>query len=332
MTVRKSVGKRHVGRAIWYAGPGTVEIRAEALKDPLPNEVRVRTLFSGISRGTERLIVNGAVPESEWSRMRAPMQAGNFPFPVKYGYCATGIIEGGPHDMLGQTVFCLHPHQDMFIAPADKVVTVPGDVPAKRATLAANMETALNAHWDGATGPGDRIVVVGAGIVGLLVAYIAAQIPQSQTVVIEIDEGRRELVTALGAEFALPQEAPQEADVVFHTSATEAGLATALECAGFEARVIELSWYGASRPQIPLGAAFHSRRLTLQSSQVGHVAPSRRARWPYQRRLGKALELLRDPRLDALVYDEIAFNDAPGLIPDILNGPATKLAPVLRYP
>jgi len=331
MTVRKSTGKHHIGRAMWYAKPGTVEIRAETLKDPLPNEVRVRTLFSGISRGTERLVLNGAVPESEWSRMRAPMQSGNFPFPVKYGYCATGIVEGGSSEMLGRTVFCLHPHQDMFIAPADMVVTVPDDVPAKRATLTANMETALNAHWDGATGPGDRVVIVGAGIVGLLVAYIAAQIPRTQTIVVDIDEGRRKLVTELGARFALPQEAPQDADIVFHTSATEAGLATALECAGFEARVIELSWYGANSPQVALGAAFHSRRLTLQSSQVGHVAPSRRARWTYQRRLAKALDLLRDPRLDALVYDEIAFNDAPALIPDILNGSATKLAPVLRY-
>lgn len=331
MTVRKSAGKRHVGRALWYAEPGVVEIRAEALKDPLPNEVRVRALFSGISRGTERLILNGAVLESEWSRMRAPLQSGDFPFPVKYGYCATGIIEGGASQMIGRTIFCLHPHQDMFIAPVDMVAAVPEDVPAKRATLAANMETALNAHWDASTGPGDRIVIVGAGIVGLLVAYIAARIPGTEVVVVDIDEGRRDVAAGLGASFALPQAAPQDADVVFHTSATEAGLATALGCAGFEARVIELSWYGASSPKIPLGGAFHSRRLTLQSSQVGHVAPSRRARWPYQRRLAKALDLLRDPCLDALVYDEIAFSDAPVLFPDILNGPATELAPVLRY-
>lgn len=331
MVAHRSTGKRHIGRALWYVGPGAVEIRTEMLKDRLPGEARVRTLFSGISRGTERLISNGAVPRSEWARMRAPMQSGEFPFPVKYGYCATGIIEDGPDDLAGRTVFCLHPHQDTFIASADQLATVPDDVPAKRATLAANMETALNAHWDAATGPGDRIVVVGAGIVGLLVARIAVQMPQTQVTLVDVDEGRRELAESLGAQFARPADAPQDADVVFHTSASEEGLSTALKCAGFEARVVELSWYGEATPKVPLGGAFHSRRLTLQSSQVGHVAGARRARWPYRRRLACAIELLRDPVLDTLVAEEIAFNDAPSLMPAILNGPAKGLAPVIRY-
>lgn len=331
MTVRKSTGKRHVGRAVWFTNPGVAEIRAETLKAPAPDEAIVRTLYSGISRGTERLVLNGAVPESEWPRMRAPFQSGDFPFPVKYGYCATGVVEDGPSELMGRTVFCLHPHQDIFVAPTAALAVIPEDVPAKRATLAANMETALNAHWDAATGPGDRIVVVGAGIVGLLVARIAAQLPQADVTVIDIDPNRRALVEALGAEFTLPDQAPQDADVVFHTSASSEGLATAIGCAGFEARVIELSWYGAGQQQVSLGGAFHSRRLTLQSSQVGQVSTSRRARWTYTRRLASALKLLRDPALDQLVYDEIAFRDAADLFPAILNGPASKLAPVLNY-
>lgn len=301
------------------------------LKDRLQSEARVRTLFSGISRGTERLISNGTVPQSEWARMRAPMQSGEFPFPVKYGYCATGIVEDGPEDLTGQTVFCLHPHQDTFVAPIESLAPVPDDVPAKRATLAANMETALNAHWDAGSGPGDRIVIVGAGVVGLLVARIAARMPGTQVTLVDIDGGRRNLAESFGAGFSMPEAAPQDADIVFHTSASEAGLATALGCAGFEARVIELSWYGEAAPTVPLGGAFHSRRLTLQSSQVGHVAAARRARWPFRRRLAFALELLRDPILDTLVVDEIPFNDAARLVPAILNGPAAGLAPVIRY-
>ncbi|MCV0370089.1 MULTISPECIES: zinc-binding alcohol dehydrogenase [Filomicrobium] len=331
MTVRKSTGKRHIGRAVWFTNPGVAEIRVETLKAPAPNEAVVRALYSGISRGTERLVLNGAVPESEWPRMRAPFQSGDFPFPVKYGYCATGIVEDGPEDLVGKTVFCLHPHQDIFVAPIAALAVVPEDVPAKRATLAANMETALNAHWDAATGPGDRIVVVGAGVVGLLVARIAAQLPHAEVTVIDIDPSRRALVQDFGGDFALPDQATQDADVVFHTSASSEGLTTAINCAGFEARVIELSWYGASQQQVSLGGAFHSRRLTLQSSQVGQVSASRRARWSYSRRLATALKLLRDPVLDQLVYDEISFRDAADLIPAILNGPASKLAPVLNY-
>lgn len=331
MTVRRSTGKRHIARALWYTGPGAAEVRTEMVRDCLPGEARVRTLFSGISRGTERLISNGAVPPSEWQRMRAPMQSGDFPFPVKYGYCATGVVEDGPPELTGKTIFCLHPHQDVFVASADRLAPVPEDVPAKRATLAANMETALNAHWDAETGPGDRIVIVGAGVVGLLVARIAARMPGTEVTVVDVDASRREITEQFGARFTKPDAAPHDADLVFHTSASEAGLATGLQCAGFEATVVELSWYGEAAPKVPLGGAFHSRRLTLKSSQVGHVAGPKRARWPYSRRLGTALELLRDPVLDALVADEIDFSEAPLRLPSILNGPATGFAPVIRY-
>jgi threonine dehydrogenase-like Zn-dependent dehydrogenase len=329
---RTKPGSPQLARALWYVRPGAVELRAAPLKALAPGEARVRMLFSGISRGTERLVFNGAIAESEWERMRAPMQEGAFPFPVKYGYCATGIVETGPEELVGRTVFCLHPHQDVFHAPVSDLVGVPNGVPARRATLAANMSTALNALWDAGAGPADRILVVGGGVVGLLVAFLAARLPGASVTVVDIDAGRRRLAEHLGAQFALPPGAPGEADVVFHASASAAGLKTALDCAGMEANIIELSWYGSSPVAAELGGAFHSRRLKLFSSQVSHISPGRRPRWSLRRRLEASIRLLADAALDVLVGEEIAFEDAPRELPRILGGDAKGIPPVIRYP
>lgn len=318
-------------RSLWYAEPLKVELRWEQLPGDKQNAALVRTLFSGISRGTELLVFNGAVPMSEYERMRAPLQAGDFPFPVKYGYCATGVVEEGPNELIGNAFFCLHPHQDRFHISPEMLVPIPAHIPAKRATLAANMETALNAHWDAASGPCDKIAVIGAGVVGLLVAYLAARLPGADVIVIDTNEERRPIVEAFGARFAQPDEVNDDRDVVFHASATQAGLATALACAGFEARVIELSWYGDKPVSVPLGGAFHSRRISLISSQVGQVSASRRPRWDYGRRIRAAMNLLDCPHLDLLVDQEIAFEDAPQLLPKILAADSTALAPVIGY-
>lgn len=321
--------------AIWYTGPGIVELRAARLPPLAPGEARVRTLFSGVSRGTERLVLGGHIGRSEWECMRCPMQEGAFPFPVKYGYCAVGIVEEGPADLLGSNVFCLHPHQNLFQVPADRLAIVPPRVPARRATLAANMETALNAVWDSGAGPGDRIVVVGAGVVGLLVASLAARLPAASVTVVDVEQARRPQAEALGAAFALPAQAPGEADIVFHASANAAGLNTAIGCAGSEGTVVEMSWYGDRPVEIGLGGAFHSRRLRLVSSQVGGIPAGRRPRWDHRRRMQAALHLLDLPALDLLVAGEVAFEDAPGDLPQILSpaapGCAHGLAPVLRY-
>jgi threonine dehydrogenase-like Zn-dependent dehydrogenase len=329
---RRSTGKTRVARALWYARKGVAELRAAPLPRPQPDEAQVRTLFSGVSRGTERLVFTGAVGKSEWERMRGPNQEGAFPFPVKYGYCATGVVEAGPPELMGRTVFCLHPHQDYFNVAVPALVPVPADVPARRATLTANMETALNALWDGGAGPGDRIVIVGAGVVGLLVTALAARLPGAEVATIDLDETRRSIVEALGARFARVDEAPGDADVVFHASATPTGLHAAIACAGFEATIVEMSWYGDRPVEAPFGGAFHSRRLSIVSSQVGHVSASRRPRWTHRRRVEAAVRLLADPALDALVAEEIAFEDVPAALPRILAPGARGLAPVIRYP
>ena len=334
---RRSAGRIEVARGLWYVRPGVVELRDAPLPPLQPGTVQVRALFSGVSRGTERLVLGGQVPEAERDRMRAPLQEGDFPFPVKYGYCAVGTVEAGPKELMGKDVFCLHPHQSVFQAPASMAVPLPEGLPPRRATLAANMETALNALWDSGAGPADRIVVVGAGIVGLMVAYLAARLPGSEVTVIDPAEARRPLAERLGARFStapmpsLRADGEHGADVAFHTSASEAGLATAIASAGMEATVVELSWYGDKRVTVPLGGAFHSQRLRLQSSQVGQVSPGRRPRWSYRRRMEAALRLLLDPALDDLLSAEIAFEDAPAMLPALLAPDAPGLAPVIRY-
>jgi NADPH:quinone reductase-like Zn-dependent oxidoreductase len=319
-------------RALWYIGDARAEIRSEALPLVKPGEALVRTLYSGISRGTERLVFQALVPASEYETMRGPNMGGAFPHPVKYGYLAVGVVEHGPADIMGKTVFVLHPHQDRIVAPAEALTLVPDDIPARRAVLAANMETALNALWDSGAGPGDRIAVVGGGVVGCLIAYLAGRLPGADVTLVDPIAGRAGIAQALGVEYAPPERAPGDCDVVFHASANAKGLATALEIAGFEGTVVEVSWFGDREITVPLGRRFHSGRLKLISSQVGQVAASRRPRWDYARRMRKAMELLRDARLDALIGEEIDFEEAPSRLPGVFSSDLSGLAPVLRYP
>jgi len=320
------------GKALWYVDPGRAELREEEIPAPKPHEVRVRALYGAISRGTERLVHTGRVPPSEYERMRAPMMGGAFPFPVKYGYATVGRVEAGPAELDGHIVFSLHPHQDVFTLPAAAVCPVPEGVPPQRAVLAANMETALNAVWDGAPGPADRIAVVGGGLLGLLVAHLCAWIPGTEVTVVDIAPAREELARALGADFVGPDEAPGDCDLVFHASASAAGLATALRLAGEEATIVELSWYGRGDIAAPLGEAFHSRRLRLLSSQVGKVAPSHRSRWTHKRRLAAALALLADPVLDGLLAPAVAFADLPAKLPEVFSAHSSAVCPLIRYP
>jgi hypothetical protein len=320
------------GKALWYVGPGRAELRAEEVAAPASGEVTVRALFGAISRGTERLVHAGRVPASEYERMRAPMMGGTFPYPVKYGYATVGRVEAGPAELRGRVVFSLHPHQSLFTIPASAVCPLPQIIPPARAVLAANMETALNAVWDGAPGPADRIVVVGGGLLGLLVAYLCARLPGAGVTVVDIVSRRAALALAAGTRFAAPDAAPTDCDLVFHASASAEGLATSLRLAGEEASVVELSWYGSGAVAAPLGEAFHSRRLRLVSSQVGRVAPSHRARWTHGRRLAAALALLADPALDALIAPAVDFDQLPGRLAAIFDPASDVLCQLIRYP
>jgi threonine dehydrogenase-like Zn-dependent dehydrogenase len=318
-------------RAFWITGPSRSEIRDEPLPAPAADDVIVRTLFSGVSRGTESLVFAGAVPASELQRMRAPFQAGDFPAPVKYGYCNVGVVEQGPAPLVGRVVFCLYPHQTRYVVPAAAVHVLPTDLPPGRAVLAANLETAVNGLWDAAAQLGDRVAVVGAGTVGSMLAWLAARIAGCRVELIDVDPRKAAIADALAVTFKQPAAAARDADVVVHASGTAEGLRTALALAGFEALVLEMSWFGSRRPELPLGEAFHSRRLTLKSSQVGTIPAARRSRWTAQRRMALVLELLRDPALDALISGESRFDDLPAVLPELTASGTYALCHRITY-
>jgi 2-desacetyl-2-hydroxyethyl bacteriochlorophyllide A dehydrogenase len=317
--------------AYWAVAPGRGEIRPVTLAPPGADDVLVETRWSAISRGTEALVAAGRVPASQAQAMRCPFQEGSFPFPVKYGYCSVGTVVDGHASLRGRSVFCLHPHQTRYVVPASSVHVLPDGLPAASAVLAANMETALNAVWDARPGPGDRIVVVGAGVVGLLVAHLCDQLPGTETLAYDVDAGRAAVASELGLAFTNEAPVGADADLVVHASGHEAGLRTALAAAGTEATVLELSWYGDRSVTLPLGEAFHSRRLTLKSSQVGRICPERAPRWDRGRRLRKALALLQDARLDALISGESAFEDLPRTLAKLSADPAGALCHRIRY-
>ena len=320
-----------VARQFWIRTPGCGEIVSAGLPPRQAGDALIRTRFTAISRGTESLVFRGDVPVSQYQAMRAPFQEGEFPAPVKYGYVNVGDVIEGPGDLAGRLVFCLFPHQDLYCVPADRVTRVPDDVPAGRAVLAANMETAVNVLWDARPAAGDRIIVIGAGVVGLLIAWLCQKTPGASVTVVDIDPARDAIATELGLTFRTEAPADANADLVIHASGQPAGLVTALALAGIEGTIVDASWYGTRSVALPLGEHFHSRRLTVRSSQVGRIPPDRAPRWTYHRRMTLALDLLRDPRLDALITGESAFEDLPDVLAALSRDPAGALCHRIRY-
>jgi 2-desacetyl-2-hydroxyethyl bacteriochlorophyllide A dehydrogenase len=318
-------------RAFWITKPGFGELRSETLPEPGPDEVEIETHYSGISRGTEALVFNGKVPPSEHTRMRAPFQEGEFPAPVKYGYVNVGRVTRGSDRLLGHNVFCLYPHQTRYVVPAEAVTIIPDSVPPARAVLAANLETAINGLWDAAPRIGDRIAVVGAGTVGCLVAWLAAAQRGAQVELIDIDPGKAAVAGALGVAFSAPRQATEQADLVINASGSADGLLLALELAGFEAKVVEMSWFGAEPVELPLGEAFHSKRLRIVASQVAHIPSGQRARWDPARRMALVMRLLEDSVLDRLISGESRFDDLPNVMCRLAESGAGSLCHRISY-
>ncbi len=318
-------------RSFWVNAPGRGEIRPVELPEPGPGDVVVRTLFSGVSRGTEALVFRGQVPASQHAAMRAPFQEGDFPGPVKYGYLNVGEVEHGPADLLGRPVFCLYPHQTRYVVPAGAVTPIPGGVPPERAILAGTVETAVNTLWDAAPLIGDRVAVVGAGMVGCAVARLLAGIPGVRLELVDVEDSRAQIAAELGVRFAMPDWAAGDCDLVVHASATSAGLTRSLELLAPEGTVVELSWYGDRPVTVPLGEVFHPRRLTIRSSQVGTVSPARGGRRGFGDRLALALELLADPAFEALITGESDFADLPEVMSAIACGELPGLCRRISY-
>jgi len=317
--------------AFWAVSPGVGELRHEVTAPPVDGEVLVRTLWTGISRGTEAHVLRGEVPESEWRRMRAPFQGGEFPFPVKYGYLNVGIVEQGPPALIGATVFTLFPHQSEFVAPVDAVTVVPDAVPPRRALLAGAVETAINVLWDAAPLVGDRVTVIGAGMIGCAIARLARGIPGVEVTVVDVDPAKSVVAGRLGVGFASPADAARDRDIVIEASGTAEGLQTALTLAATDGEVVVASWFGDRPVSLELGADFHSRRVTIRSSQVGAVAPSRRLRRTTRERLGLALDLLADPAFDALLTGSSPWTDLPAVMASIADGSSDAICHTIEW-
>ncbi len=318
-------------RAFWLRSPGRGEIRPATLPEPGADDVVVRTIVSGISRGTETLVFRGGVPPGQYAAMRAPFQEGEFPGPVKYGYLNVGAVEEGPAKLRGRTVFCLYPHQTTYVVPARAVAVVPEGVPPARAVLTGTVETAVNALWDAAPLIGDRVAVVGGGMVGCCVARLLRRFPEVQVTLVDVDPTRAAVAGALDLEFARPSEEIDACDLVVHASATSSGLQRSLELLAPEATVIDLSWYGDREIRLSLGGAFHSRRLGIRASQVGALSPARRGRRSAADRLTLALDLLNDPAFDALVTGTSRFSELPDVMEQLAAGTLPALCHTVSY-
>lgn len=317
--------------AFWLSEPGVGQNRLVPVPDPGPGDVLVRTQHSAISRGTESLVFRGAVPTSQYATMRAPFQDGDFPGPVKYGYLNVGVIEHGPPELVGRSAFCLYPHQTQYVVTASAVTVVPDDVPPDRAVLAGTVETAVNALWDAGPLVGDRVTVIGAGMVGCCVARLLALIPGVHVTLVDVDPARAAVADALGADFALPADASDGRDLVVHTSATSAGLQLALGLLVTDGTVIDLSWYGDQDIHLSLGTDFHSRRLSIRASQVGTISPARQGRRSMSERLSLAMALLADPAFDHVITGHSPFADLPETMRRIALGETSTICHVIDY-
>lgn len=329
MTISRE--QEHEAQAYWVTESGHGELRPEAIPTPGPKEALVRTLYSGVSRGTERVVHEGRVPERVADLMHAPHQEGDFPGPVKYGYLSVGVVEEGPEDWTGKTVFSLHPHQDFYVVPTNQLTAIPEDVPARRAVLTGIVEVAINALWEAGPRLGDRVAVVGGGLVGGVLATLLRKYPLGRLQLVDSDPAKRVLAEKLNIDFALPDEAENDCDIVFHCSASNAGLKLSLQLAGDDSDVIELSWFADKEVTLPLGEDFHARRLTIRSSQVGAVALPRRHRRTNAQRLQLAAATLKDPLFDTFLSSECQFQNLPTTLVKLFEKPG-GFCHVVAYP
>ncbi|MFJ4226616.1 zinc-binding alcohol dehydrogenase [Paenarthrobacter nicotinovorans] len=321
----------HQATAYWVTKSGDGELRPEAIENPKEEEALVRTLYSGVSRGTERVVHEGRVPQRVADLMQAPHQEGEFPGPVKYGYLSVGVVEQGPEEWLGKTIFSLHPHQDFYVVPTSQLTPIPADVPARRAVLTGIVEVAINAIWEAGPRLGDRVAVVGGGLVGGVLATLLRKYPLGRLQLVDADPEKRSLADKLGIEFAEPDNADNDNDIVFHCSASNDGLKLSLQLAGDDSDVIELSWFADKEVTLPLGEDFHARRLNIRSSQVGAVALPRRHRRTNAQRLQEAAAQLKDPLFDTFLTSECQFQNLPATLARLLERPG-GFCHVVAYP
>ena len=318
--------------AYWVVSPNEGAI--QPVPDPtpvLPGHSLVRAVAAGISPGTERLVASGRISADQDTVMGCRYMEGSFALPVKYGYSLVGIGITGA--LQGHRVFTMHPHQTLACVQDDHTVILPDHIGDARATLFPNLETAVNGVWDAALRPAEQAVVVGAGPVGLLLAFVLRRETGTPTIVMEPDADRAAFAADLPwvGEVLSPQDADGAHDVALHASGSPAGLQSALDTVGFEGRVIDLSWYGSTPVTLDLGTAYHHDRKRIQASQVGTVAPNHRGPDGHRVRNEAVLDLLKDDGLDALMARPEPFHQLPTLMQRVYSGDLAHPHAVVAY-
>lgn len=311
-------------KALWHLSEDQSSIQETDIKE-IEDLVSVNTAYSMISLGTERLVAMGQVPHQLYQQMNVPYMEGSFVFPIKYGYSLTGQLEDG------RGVHLMHPHQNYCLVQSQDITTLPETIPLKRATLIANLETALNAVWDGNVQLGDHVLVVGFGLVGSLVARLIDRMPATKVVVADTNPKKVELASSLGFKAVHPAEISDTFDLAYNVSASGAGLQAAIDAVGFEGKIIELSWYGNRNTVLELGGAFHNERKQLISSQVSNLPPFKRGRWDYKRRKEVVIDLLVDPIFDSHITQEIPLEELPDFFNELRYGTSQALGVVVTY-
>ncbi|MEM9671559.1 MAG: zinc-binding alcohol dehydrogenase [Bacteroidota bacterium] len=315
--------------ALWHLSERESSIRSQSLPPLKTDECLIESLFSLVSSGTETLVANGQVPAELQDSMQVPYMEGSFGFPLKYGYSLVGKVIEGSENLVDRYVHLLHPHQQHCVVKETDVTVIPEGIPPQRAVLASNLETALNAVWDSHLSAGDRVLVVGMGLIGSLVALLASQFPATQIRVAETDPTRQSLAREQGFSLYDPSDTPF--DVAFHSSGSSTGLQTAIDAVGYEGQVIELSWYGTRSAEVKLGGSFHQQRKQIISSQVSQLPAHRQARWDYRRRKQTVLDLLQDDGWDDFLTATVDFTDVPALFDQLRLGDRSQLSWTLRY-
>lgn len=306
-------------RQYWTEAAHTGALREVPVPQPAPGELLIETLHSGISRGTESLVHRGEVPAAITELMQAPFQLGALPFPVSHGYLNVGVVRQGRSELIGQTVFTLAGHREHVVVPEAAAHVLPEGCPPQRALFAGIGEVGLNGLWEGPVMIGDRVAVVGGGLIGLTTALLASKMALQRLQVVEVDAERRTFIRDLGLDAVAPEQADLDNDVVLHSSSSSAGLATSLRLAGDDAVIVEQSWYGTGDQQVPLGADFHARRLRIVATQVGQVPGPRRMRRTRGQRLATALSML-DSRFDRLISGRSPLAQLPDVMQDVATG------------
>jgi threonine dehydrogenase-like Zn-dependent dehydrogenase len=316
----------------WHIDHIHSEILEKNYSDIEPDMQIVKSTYSLISVGTERLVAKGLVPDALKETMRVPFMQGSFDFPLKYGYSLVGIVIKGKPSLVGKTVHLMHPHQNFAIVPAEHLTIVPDSVPSQRAVLASNMETAVNAIWDSGISFGERIIICGFGVIGASIAILASQIPSTRVVIHETNPNRKNVALSMGFElFDTRNSGTQLFDVAFNTSASGEALQVCIDNTMPKSKIIEVSWYGINSVNVSLGGSFHTGQKQIVSSQVSNISENKQSHFNHLRRKQVVFDLLQNSIFDQLPFHFVDFKQLPNVFEQLRNDSYDQFATIVKY-